>query len=315
MLLALDMQPQTNQQPVKTESSSNPAPANSNKPDAPASNNNKEQSVFPSLDELQNSFYAQQPPPTNQYPNYMQRQQSYPPTVVYNAQPPSINIAPNQMQRATSYVQPNMNMLPNQNYQQMVPSVTCTPIARTGANVLLTPDQAYFAPNALANRASPFPLYQAPKGNPVEVKVEMKKEDVKQRNTAIGLGVGAGAMVLTGGLALPVVAGVVAYNLLKNDSCAKYRAYLNTYVYELRAAIARDLNVRPEFVLLNRNNVSLDDNEMIQKYMSALDGVKFTASILNVPVVGSNYHLANGGMYPPVQSVVLLKPFKKYGVC
>ena len=145
----------------------------------------------------------------------------------------------------------------------------------------------------------------------MEVRVEVKDDKVKDRNTLIGVGVGAAAMLVTGGLALPIIAGTVMYNVLKKDGYAKYSAYKNTYVYELRAAIAKDLNVRPEFLLMSRKGVSFDDNEMLQRYMARPNRVTIQVAVLNVPAVGSNYHLANGMPYPPVQSVSLVKPGKK----
>lgn len=314
MLLVIDMQPQNTQQPMNKEVYYTPTPVSNNQPAIPVCNQPQGQQVFPSLETLQSSYYAQQPYPANQYPSSVEQPQSYPVTVVYNQQPSPAGQAPIPAQQTPSLVPQNLGMPQDQNTQQMTPTMA-GPIPKTGADVLLAPDQAYFAPNPVANGASPFPLYQAPKGNPVEVKVEVKNEATKQRNTMIGLGVGAGAMLLTGGLALPVVAGVVAYNLLKDDGCARYSAYKNTYVYELRAAIARDLNIRPEFILLMRKKVAMDDNEIVQKYMSKPDKMKITVSILNVPAVGSNYHLTNGGVYPPVQSVCLTKPFKKCSVC
>ena len=200
----------------------------------------------------------------------------------------------------TQPVTPTQPMTPNQNM-----------VAPSGKDVLLAPDQSYYPVNPINNGVSPFPLYQAPKGDPVEVRVEVKDDKVKDRNTLIGVGVGAAAMLVTGGLALPIIAGTVMYNVLKKDGYAKYSAYKNTYVYELRAAIAKDLNVRPEFLLMSRKGVSFDDNEMLQRYMARPNRVTIQVAVLNVPAVGSNYHLANGMPYPPVQSVSLVKPGKK----
>ena len=287
-------------------------------PAIPVYNYPQNQQVFPTINAPQSgSYYAQpnpampgqmpmaQPQPGAQ-PYYPQSMPNGQQTPVAGQQSP----VPQQQDAASVYAIPGSQSAPT---QSVAPSQNL--VAPSGKDVLLAPDQSYYPANPINNGVSPFPLYQAPKGNPVEVRVEVKDEKVKDRNTLIGVGVGAAAMLVTGGLALPLIAGTVIYNVLKKEGYAKYSAYKNTYVYELRAAIAKDLNVRPEFLLLSRKGVSFDDNEMLQRYMAKPNHITIQVTVLNVPAVGSNYHLANGIPYPPVQSVNLVKPGKRWSVC
>lgn len=297
-------------------------------PAIPVYNYPQNQQVFPTINAPQPASYYQQPNPMMQGQVPMQQPQPgaqpYYPQPMPNGQhsPAAAQQSPvPQQQDASSVyaipggqpatptqpVTPTQPMTPNQN--MVAPNQNM--VAPSGKDVLLAPDQSYYPVNPINNGVSPFPLYQAPKGDPVEVRVEVKDDKVKDRNTLIGVGVGAAAMLVTGGLALPIIAGTVMYNVLKKDGYAKYSAYKNTYVYELRAAIAKDLNVRPEFLLMSRKGVSFDDNEMLQRYMARPNRVTIQVAVLNVPAVGSNYHLANGMPYPPVQSVSLVKPGKK----
>lgn len=289
-------------------------------PAIPVYNYPQNQQVFPTINAPQPASYYQQPNPMMQGQVPMQQPQPgaqpyYPQPMPNGQQSPAAaqqSPVPQQQDASSVYaipggqpatpqpVTPTQPMTPNQNM-----------VAPSGKDVLLAPDQSYYPVNPINNGVSPFPLYQAPKGDPVEVRVEVKDDKVKDRNTLIGVGVGAAAMLVTGGLALPIIAGTVMYNVLKKDGYAKYSAYKNTYVYELRAAIAKDLNVRPEFLLMSRKGVSFDDNEMLQRYMARPNRVTIQVAVLNVPAVGSNYHLANGMPYPPVQSVSLVKPGKK----
>ena len=296
-------------------------------PAIPVYNYPRNQQVFPTINAPQPASYYQQPNPMMQGQVPMQQPQPgaqpyYPQPMPNGQQSPAAaqqSPVPQQQDASSVYaipggqpatpqpVTPTQPMTPNQN--MVAPNQNM--VAPSGKDVLLAPDQSYYPVNPINNGVSPFPLYQAPKGDPVEVRVEVKDDKVKDRNTLIGVGVGAAAMLVTGGLALPIIAGTVMYNVLKKDGYAKYSAYKNTYVYELRAAIAKDLNVRPEFLLMSRKGVSFDDNEMLQRYMARPNRVTIQVAVLNVPAVGSNYHLANGMPYPPVQSVSLVKPGKK----
>ena len=291
-------------------------------PAIPVYNYPQNQQVFPTINAPQPASYYQQPNPMMQGQVPMQQPQPgaqpyYPQPMPNGQQSPAAaqqSPVPQQQDASSVYAipggqpaTPTQPMTPNQN--MVAPNQNM--VAPSGKDVLLAPDQSYYPVNPINNGVSPFPLYQAPKGDPVEVRVEVKDDKVKDRNTLIGVGVGAAAMLVTGGLALPIIAGTVMYNVLKKDGYAKYSAYKNTYVYELRAAIAKDLNVRPEFLLMSRKGVSFDDNEMLQRYMARPNRVTIQVAVLNVPAVGSNYHLANGMPYPPVQSVSLVKPGKK----
>ena len=297
-------------------------------PAIPVYNYPQNQQVFPTINAPQPASYYQQPNPMMQGQVPMQQPQPgaqpYYPQPMPNGQqsPAAAQQSPVPQQQDASSVYAIPGGQPATQTQPVTPTQPTTPnqnmvapnqnmVAPSGKDVLLAPDQSYYPVNPINNGVSPFPLYQAPKGDPVEVRVEVKDDKVKDRNTLIGVGVGAAAMLVTGGLALPIIAGTVMYNVLKKDGYAKYSAYKNTYVYELRAAIAKDLNVRPEFLLMSRKGVSFDDNEMLQRYMARPNRVTIQVAVLNVPAVGSNYHLANGMPYPPVQSVSLVKPGKK----
>lgn len=290
-------------------------------PAIPVYNYPQNQQVFPTINAPQPASYYQQPNPMMQGQVPMQQPQPgaqpYYPQPMPNGQqsPAAAQQSPVPQQQDASSVYAIPGGQPATPTQPVTPTQPMTPnqnmVAPSGKDVLLAPDQSYYPVNPINNGVSPFPLYQAPKGDPVEVRVEVKDDKVKDRNTLIGVGVGAAAMLVTGGLALPIIAGTVMYNVLKKDGYAKYSAYKNTYVYELRAAIAKDLNVRPEFLLMSRKGVSFDDNEMLQRYMARPNRVTIQVAVLNVPAVGSNYHLANGMPYPPVQSVSLVKPGKK----
>lgn len=290
-------------------------------PAIPVYNYPQNQQVFPTINAPQPASYYQQPNPMMQGQVPMQQPQPgaqpYYPQPMPNGQqsPAAAQQSPVPQQQDASSVYAIPGGQPATPTQPVTPMQPMTPnqnmVAPSGKDVLLAPDQSYYPVNPINNGVSPFPLYQAPKGDPVEVRVEVKDDKVKDRNTLIGVGVGAAAMLVTGGLALPIIAGTVMYNVLKKDGYAKYSAYKNTYVYELRAAIAKDLNVRPEFLLMSRKGVSFDDNEMLQRYMARPNRVTIQVAVLNVPAVGSNYHLANGMPYPPVQSVSLVKPGKK----
>lgn len=196
-------------------------------------------------------------------------------------------------------MQPNAQgyVLPNNVY---APSTEAVPVSpNTGANVLKAPDAQYFAPNTNPAVNSPYPMAQQPKGKPIKVLVDYNKKQNKEKSTLAGVGIGVAASIVTGGLLLPVIAGAVAYNLIKDSSKKQFVAYPNSYVYELRAAIAADLNIKPELILLERKDMIMDDNEQLQKYIKK-DKEKATVnvSIHQIPVAGSNYYAPNGCIYP-----------------
>ena len=174
-------------------------------------------------------------------------------------------------------------------------------------NVLLNPDNHYFSSNNQMP-ASPYPHPEQPKGHPVAVYFDFDKDEDKSKRTALGLGVGAAALVLTGGVVLPLIAGSLVYNSLKKDARSHYLAYPNTYIYELRTALSAELKIRPELILLKKKDMILDDNEHLSKYYkSSKKKTVIHVAISDSPVAGSNYYAPNGAFYPPARTVTLVK--------
>lgn len=174
-------------------------------------------------------------------------------------------------------------------------------------NVLLNPDNHYFSSNNQMP-ASPYPQPEQPKGHPVAVYFDFDKDEDKSKRTALGLGVGAAALVLTGGVVLPLIAGSLVYNSLKKDARSHYLAYPNTYIYELRTALSAELKIRPELILLKKKDMILDDNEHLSKYYkSSKKKTVIHVAISDSPVAGSNYYAPNGAFYPPARTVTLVK--------
>lgn len=183
---------------------------------------------------------------------------------------------------------------------------------QSGEQILQAPDPQFFAPVMTPNVNSPYPLPQQPKGDTLTVLVEYNKHENKEKSAMIGVGVGAAAMLFTGGLALPLIAGAITYNAIKDNNKARYAAYPNSYVYELRSAVAADLDVKPELVLLQRKGVIFDDNEQLQKYIKNKKKFTVEISILETPVAGSNYYAPNGSIYPAPVTVSLVKGKKRH---
>ena len=177
--------------------------------------------------------------------------------------------------------------------------------------ILQSPDAQYFTAAAAPNVTSPYPLPQQPKGDPIKVLVEYNKQENKEKSALIGVGVGAAALLFTGGLALPIIAGAITYSAIKDNNKARYAAYLNSYVYELRSAIAADLEIKPELILLQRKGVIFDDNEQLQKYIKNKKKFTVEVTISDTPVAGSNYYVPNGSVYPTPVTVSLVKGKKK----
>lgn len=202
-------------------------------------------------------------------------------------------------------MQPNAQgyAVPNNVY---TPSADAAPVSpSTGASVLKSPDAQYFAPTMNPAASSPYPMAQQPKGKPIKVLVDYNQKENKQKSTLAGVGIGVAASIVTGGLLLPVIAGAVAYNLIKDSSKKQFVAYPNSYVYELRAAIAADLNIKPELILLERKDMIMDDNEQLQKYIKKdKDKASVNVSIQQTPVAGSNYYAPNGCIYPAPVTVM-----------
>ena len=154
---------------------------------------------------------------------------------------------------------------------------------------------------------SPYPQVQRPRGPSILIQVDYGNKEVKTKNTAIGVGVGAATCILTGGIGLPVLAGALVYNSLKKKGYSEYTGYGNSFVYELRVAISKELKVKPELVLLEYEKMIMDDNEQLFKYFKKSIKVNIKASVNHVPVAGSNFYAPNGAFYPPSKTVSLTK--------
>ena len=275
-----------NQSSAAQPNLSNPAPIPSSSPvnpSYPASvppNPSVPQHVYPVIPDPPEMSYV---PPV---PSYYQ---STPPVMVPNAAPVT---APASMPSPSAPYDPAMQGSP------VAPAM--------GQNILNNPDAEYFQHSPM--EVSAYPTIQQPKGSPIIINLDTNNEDVKTQNALLGVGIGAVAAIASGGLLLPVIAGVVGYNLIKKERQSKFSVYPNTYVWELRSAIAELLKVNPELVLMKRKDMIMDDNEMIKKYVK---GSKSKAtvkiSIQNTPVAGSNYYSPNGAVYPRAQCVSLVK--------
>ena len=105
-----------------------------------------------------------------------------------------------------------------------------------------------------------FPLMEAPSGPMISVYVEDNSHHQKRNRRIVGVGVAAAACAATGGLVLiPALAGLAVNKVVKKKREKCVYAYGNTYIYELRAALARGLGVPPELLQLKRKGVFLDD--------------------------------------------------------
>ena len=264
-----------NSVPVPSSSPVNP-PYPGNVPPSPSA----PQHIYPVIPDPPEMSYV---PPV---PSYYQ---NTPPVMVPNAAPV---IAPVPMPSQPSPYDPPMQGSP------MAPAM--------GQNILNNPDAEYFQKSPV--EVSAYPTIQQPKGSPIIINLDTNNEDVETQNALLGIGIGTVAAIASGGLLLPVIAGVVGYNLIKKERQSKFSVYPNTYVWELRSAIAELLKVNPELVLMKRKDMIMDDNEMIKKYVK---GSKSKAtvkiSIQNTPVAGSNYYSPNGAVYPRAQCVSLVK--------
>lgn len=278
------------------------APASGNQP-SPAASNSVNPGPAPSSSPVNPPYSASVPTDPNMpqhvfpvIPN--QPEMAYVPPVpaYYQNAPPGM--APNPL--------PAPVPVPSSAFAQNSPIQGSPVESPMGQNILNNPDAQYFQNSPMS--VSAYPMIQQPKGNPIMINLDTNNDDVKTQNALLGVGIGAVAAIATGGLLLPVLAGVVGYNLIKKERQSKLRAFPNTFVWELRSAIADMLKVNPELVLLRRKDMIMDDNEMLQKYVK---GGKSKAtvkiSLQNTPVAGSNYYSPNGAVYPKAQYVSVVK--------
>ena len=181
--------------------------------------------------------------------------------------------------------------------------VKSNPPQSSSPTVLQSPDASYY--NGNPSILSPYPRPQQPRGKPIEISADKDENSTKKKSTMVGLGVGAAAMVLTGGLLLPAIAGAAVYNTIKKGDRTRFIAYPNTYVYELRAAMGKKFEVKPELIHISRKGVVFDDNELLQKYINNKSKVTLKVTICDVPVPGSNYNLPYGNVYPEPWTVTV----------
>ena len=173
----------------------------------------------------------------------------------------------------------------------------------SSSSVLQSPDASYF--NGNTSILSPYPRPQQPRGKPIEISADRDETSTKRKSTMVGLGVGAAAMVLTGGLLLPALAGAAVYNTIKKGDKTRFIAYPNTYVYELRAAMGKKFEIKPELIHISRKGVVFDDNELLQKYIRNKSKVTLNIAICDIPVPGSNFNLPYGNVYPEPWTVTV----------
>lgn len=220
--------------------------------------------------------------------------------------PPNANPSQNMQSSNPQYFNPpnpSQNMQPSN--PQYCPPANANPSEKK--NVLLNPDSQYFNSSSHVV-VSPYPQAQKPKGTPFHIYIDFDKKEDRSKNTAVGVGVGAAALVLTGGLLIPAIAGALAYNAMKKDCRSQYCVFPNSFVYELRSALSAELGVSPELILLRKKDQILDDNEHLEKYFKkSKKKAIVSATVMSSPVPGSNYYAPNGTFYPPSKTVTLLK--------
>lgn len=148
---------------------------------------------------------------------------------------------------------------------------------------------------------SVFPPLLTPQGSPISVFLEDNSHHQKRNRRLGGAGVTAVACAATGGLILlPVIAGVAVNKLVKKSKEKCVYAYANTYIYELRSALAHGLGVPPELLQLKRNGVMLDDCFQLSQYLQypGKNRIHITMHIKDIPVVGSVCTYEGQYIYP-----------------
>ena len=151
-----------------------------------------------------------------------------------------------------------------------------------------------------------FPLMEAPSGPMISVYVEDNSHHQKRNRRIVGVGVAAAACAATGGLVLiPALAGLAVNKVVKKKREKCVYAYGNTYIYELRAALARGLGVPPELLQLKRKGVFLDDLSRVCNYLefAGKQRIHIAMHVKDRPVPGSVCQYEGQYEYPPVQFV------------
>lgn len=151
-----------------------------------------------------------------------------------------------------------------------------------------------------------FPPVEPPFGPVVTIFLEDNSRHQKRNRRIAGAGVAALSVVATGGLViLPLAAGLAVNKVVKYAKEKCIYAYANTYVYEIRSALARGLGVLPELLQLKRKGVMLEDCFHIAQYFAhpGKNRIHLTMHVKEHPVAGSVCTYPGQYVYPPPQFV------------
>ena len=153
---------------------------------------------------------------------------------------------------------------------------------------------------------SVFPPIEQPFGPMISIYLEDNSRHQKRNRRIAGVGVAALSVVATGGLViLPLAAGLAVNKAVKYAKEKCIYAYANTYVYEIRAALAQGLGVPPELLQLKRKGVMLEDVFHISQYFAhpGKNRIHLTMHVKEHPVAGSICTYPGQYIYPPPQYV------------
>lgn len=153
---------------------------------------------------------------------------------------------------------------------------------------------------------SVFPPIEPPFGPIVTIFIEDNSRHQKRNRRIAGVGVAALSVVASGGLViLPLAAGLAVNKAVKYAKEKCIYAYANTYVYEIRSALARGLGVPPELLQLKRKGVILEDCFHIAQYFArpGKNRIHLAMHVKEHPVAGSVCVYPGQFPYPPPQYV------------
>lgn len=177
------------------------------------------------------------------------------------------------------------------------------PTFPTIPNELTTMNTDYSFDSQVIPQYSVFPPIEQPRGPLISVYVEDNSHHQKRNRQLGGVGVTAAAVALTGGLVLiPVIAGVAVNQIVKKSKEKCIFAYGNTYIYEIRAALANGFNVPPELLQLKRKGVMLEDTVKLHQYIAfpGKNRIHITMHVKDAPVIGSVCSYVGQYTYPAV---------------
>lgn len=151
-----------------------------------------------------------------------------------------------------------------------------------------------------------FPMMEQPFGPIISVYVEDNSHHQKRNRRLVGAGVAAAACAATGGLiVIPALAGFALNKVVKSNKEKCVYAYANTFIYELRAALANGLGVPPELLQIKRKGVYFDDCARLSTYLEypGKQRIHVAMHVKDHPVIGSVCQYEGQYSYPPVQFV------------